>query len=183
LNSNQGRRKRKQKKEKEKKKKLLGPPARSSPASAQQQACPTRAQQPSKQPSARRPRPRASPLSLVAAATWPRMSAAPPPQCRLPPTPQPPRDRRPTAMAGVGQGGHARGTALSPWRCAHATMRAPLDASMRLRSPLIPIRRSPSSMAELGYKSLGPGCPRACPIAPPPPCGHPPHTRAKRERG
>ena len=48
----------------------------------------------------------------------------------------------------------------------HATVGCDARASDH---PLISIRRSPSSMAELGYKSLGPGCPRACPIAPPPP--------------
>ena len=30
-------------------------------------------------------------------------------------------DRAPTALAGAGQGGHAQGMALSPWRRAHAT--------------------------------------------------------------
>ena len=32
-------------------------------------------------------------------------------------------DQAPTALAGAGQGGHARGMALSPWRRAHATTR------------------------------------------------------------
>ena len=135
---NQRRRKRKQKKEKEKKKKLLGPPARSSrPA---QLAWP--AQQVAQRAS---PTPARLPVfPCCRCHLAPHVSRTPATVSSSPHASTAARSEADSNGRG-GLWGHARGTALSPWRRAHATMRAPLHASTRLRSPLIPIRRSPSS--------------------------------------
>ena len=128
---------------------FAGPRARSS------RPAPTRAQQPSSRRSA-------SPACLAAFASChchltPCVSCTSPTPARLPASAcsrclldpacqpycasspcrgQPPRDQTPTALAGGRPRGHAQGMPLSPLRRAHATTRAPLDASVRLRSPL-----------------------------------------------
>ena len=132
-------------------------PARPAPASQ-----PNRPANPSRLPSARtRPtsRPSASPTpahpsaSLAATTRWTPHVSHPRLQCRLPhPRLNRLRDRRPTAVAGAGQG-----VTPGAWPCPlGAAPTQPCTAvgwDARLRSSSISSRRTPGSMAELGYKS------------------------------
>jgi len=126
-----------------------------SPRARSSRPAPTHAQQPSSWPSASPARPAAfascrchlTPCVSRTSPTPTRLPASACSRCPLDPAcqpycsssprrAQPPRDQTPTALAGGGPGGHAQGMPLSPLRHAHATMRVPLDASVRLRSPL-----------------------------------------------
>jgi len=147
-------------------------------------ASPVRARRPSKQAqataAAHAPSPRQLPLPLgparqrravhphaplpfaAVAASGPRPSAIP---CSSSPRrAQPSADRRPTASAERARGSRPS-HGLAPLGVAPTQPLMAVGCKQAPRLPLIPVRRSPSSMAELGYKGHGPRSPSARPVA------------------